>query len=88
MKQYEQFVGLLFSEFEAKVRELYPFGEVHFSGGGSLVIDTGLRVASENGGYYLPIEIHTDLYADDTQDYEEVGEERISFLNDSIRCKH
>jgi len=80
MKKYAQFVGVKYSEFEAKVLEYYPFADIHFSGGGSLIIDTGLSLA-DNRGYSVPINIETGLYLDDSK-YDEEGEERICLLND------
>ena len=83
MNKCAQFVGLRYSEFEAKVLELYPFGDISFGGGGNLIVNTGLSFPDnygypvpENFGRPIPILIHTGLCLDDTK-YDEEGEERI-----------
>ena len=77
----EQFEGMSYSEFEKKVLEMYPFADIEFSGGGMLIIQTGMHIhhlyyddklksAMHNGS--SEIDIWTDLYLDDSN-----GEERI-----------
>jgi len=55
----KKFNGMRWDEFEKWVEERYPFGTIHFNGGGGIYIDTGEKVYQAN--YSYPIHIDTNL---------------------------